>query len=208
MSHPSDERVARRTYVRKRQIRVFAVVITLLLVALVTALLFFFNAFGLGVTPTPAVLPNYGEVAPCAPKNAEGEPATYPANETITVRVLNGTDFPRLGRAVGEALKNRNFVINTIETSQTDSVERTTIYFGRNAIAEAYTVNANFTDAQLIMDDREDKLVDVVIGATFNNLTDLDQIPKAGSEIKSFENCQDVETMTDLPKAIDHPEVK
>ena len=208
MSQPSDERIARRSYVRKRQITVFAIVLTLLLIALMTALLFFFNAFGLGVTHTPAVLPNYGEAVPCAPKTAEGEPVPYPANETITVRVLNGTDFARLGRAVGEALKNRNFVINTIETFQTDSVERTTIYFGRNAIAEGYTINANFTDAQLIMDDREDKLIDVVIGATFQDLTDLDQVPKAGSEIKSFENCQDAETMTDLPKAIDHPEVK
>ena len=207
MSHPSDERIARKTYVRERQIRVFAIVITLLLVALVTALLFFFNAFGLGVSPTAAVLPNHGVVAPCAPKTSEDEPATYPANEAITVRVLNGTGFPRLGRAVGEALKNRNFVINTIETYQTDSVERTTIYFGRNSIAEAYTVNANFTDAQLVMDDREDKLIDVVIGATFQDLTDLDQIPKAGSEITSIDSCQDPETMTDLPKAIDHPKV-
>ena len=206
MSQPSDERVARKKYVRKRQIMVFAVIVILLLAALVTALLFFFNAFGLGVTPTAAVKPNYGMVAPCAPKTAEDAPATYQPNENVTIRVQNSTGFAGLGGAVGQALKNRQFVISTVETTLTP-MERTTIYFGKNAIAQGYTVNANFTDSQLVMDDREDKLVDVVIGATFQNLKDLDDVPKAGSEITSIEGCQDPETMTDLPKASDHTQV-
>ena len=37
------------------------------------------------------------------------------------------------------------------------------IIFGKNAINQAYTVNSNFTDATMVMDDREDMLIDVVL---------------------------------------------
>lgn len=59
-----------------------------------------------------------------------------------------------------------------IDNYSSTDVERTTIYFGKNAINQAYTLIGNFTDATMIMTAREDQLIDVVIGATFNDLQD------------------------------------
>ena len=46
------------------------------------------------------------------------------------------------------------------------------IVFGKNGVNQAYTVASNFTDAMLVMDDRQDQLIDVIVGATFENLQD------------------------------------
>ena len=85
-----------------------------------------------------------------------------------------------------------------------NNVERTTIYFGRNSINQAYTLNDNFTDAIMVMDDREDELIDVVLGATFKNLKDLHEVSAPGSPIQDFATCQPADQMTDLPAAIAH----
>ena len=60
------------------------------------------------------------------------------------------------------------------------------IIFGKNAINQAYTVNSNFTDATMVMDDREDMLIDVVVGATFDNLQNQKKVPTAGKEIRQL----------------------
>ena len=207
MSQPADERVARRTYVRSRQIKVFTLVALVLAAALTISSLFFFHIFGLGIPATAAVQPNYGGVAPCAPKDSEGNNDAYLPNDKITIRVQNGTKFAGLAGAVGDALKNRQFVVNTVSNYASENVDRTTIYFGKNAIPEAYTVNGNFTDAKLVMDDRSDKLIDVVIGATFNDFTDLKNTPAAGSPIVNITGCLDAASMKNLPKAITHTKV-
>ena len=207
MSQPSDERVARRAYVHSRQIKVFTLLGMVLAAALVISSLFFFHIFGLGIPATAAVQPNYGSVAPCVPKDSEGNNDPYLSNDKITIRVQNGTKFAGLAGAVGDALKNRQFVVSTVGNYASEDVDRTIIYFGKNAIPEAYTVDGNFTDAKLVMDDRTDKLIDVVIGATFNDLADLKNAPATGSPITNVSGCQDAAAMKNLPKAIEHPKV-
>ena len=207
MTELSDERAERRTYIRHRQTLVFSLVAFVLCVTLTVSMLFFFHAFGLGLQRGTAVQPNYGSVAPCAPKDKDGNPQTYVSNEKISARVQNGTKFAGLAKAVSEAMQNRHFVVATVASYPVENVDRTIIYFGRNAIAEAYSVDSNFTDARMVMDDRKDKLVDVVIGATFNDLVDEKKVPAAGSKITSIEGCQDAASMTNLPKAIKHDSV-
>ena len=70
-----------------------------------------------------------------------------------------------------------------IDNYSSTDVERTTIYFGKNAINQAYTLIGNFTDATMIMTAREDQLIDVVIGATFNDLQDTNSSPQSGKTI-------------------------
>ncbi|OZG59751.1 LytR cell envelope-related transcriptional attenuator [Bifidobacterium lemurum] len=202
-----DERQARKEYVRKRQRLVFTVSGAALAVILVVALMFFYHAFGLGLKESPVVQPNYGNTAPCAVDGEDGAAATYVANGQVNVRVLNGTDHLGLGSAVGEALANRNFTIQVIDNYSSTSVTRTTIYFGKNAINEAYTLAANFTDATMVMTAREDKLIDLVIGATFSDLQDMDEVPQAGAEITSIEGCVAADSMTDLPADTEHTAV-
>ena len=150
---------------------VFAIIGTILAVALVISLLFFFHVGGLGKVKSAAVQPNYGQQAPCAAQEQDGSKGKYVENRNITVRVLNGTEFSGFAQAVSSAL------------------------------------NSNFTDAKMVMDDREDMLIDVVVGATFDNLQNQKQVPTAGKKIESFEGCVTVDKMTDVQKAPEHDAV-
>mgnify|MGYP001027765494 CR=1 FL=1 len=84
---------------------------------------------------------------------------------------------------------------------------RTMIVFGKNGVNQAYTVASNFTDAMLVMDDRQDQLIDVIVGATFDNLQDTKKVPAAGKAITGIQGCVAVDKMTDLPKAPEHDAV-
>lgn len=112
---------------------------------------------------------------PCSTKDANGKNQTYSNYANVKVRVLNGTKFVGFAKAVSTALSNRQFKVTGWDNYKGKKVERTTIYFGKNAINEAYTLNTNFTDAVMVMDDRDDKLIDVVLGASFNDLAQQGQ---------------------------------
>lgn len=210
MTQPYDERAARKQYIRHRQRIVFSAVGAVLAVALIVSSLFFFHVFGLGLVGTPVQEPNYGYTAPCAQAGQGGASAVTVNNSAVSVRVLNGTKFSGFAQAVSSGLENRGFVMQNYDTyrdangNAVSNVERTTMYFGRNAINEAYTLNDNLTDAIMIMDDREDKQIDLVLGATFKDLKDADDVLPPGSPIEDFANCQPADQMTDLPAAIAH----
>ena len=124
------------------------------------------------------------------------------------MRGLNGTKFVGFAKAVSTALSNRQFKVTGWDNYKGKKVERTTIYFGKNAINEAYTLNTNFTDAVMVMDDRDDKLIDVVLGASFNDLANKDSLPSGDTAIENFEGCVPVQSMGTLPKALDHEKVE
>ena len=207
MTQANDERAARKQYIRRRQKVVFTITGTILTIALVISLLFFFHVGGLGKVKAAAVQPNYGQQAPCAAQEQDGSKGKYVENRNITVRVLNGTEFSGFAQAVSSALQNREFNTQAAGNYTSSKVERTMIIFGKNAINQAYTVNSNFTDAKMVMDDREDMLIDVVVGATFDNLQNQKQVPTAGKKIESFEGCVTVDKMTDVQKAPEHDAV-
>lgn len=179
MTQANDERAARKQYIRRRQKVVFTITGTILTIALVISLLFFFHVGGLGNVKSAAVQPNYGQQAPCAAQEQDGSKGKYVENRNITVRVLNGTEFAGFAQAVSSALQNREFNTQAAGNYTSSKVERTMIIFGKNAINQAYTVNSNFTDATMVMDDREDMLIDVVVGATFDNLQNQKKVPTA-----------------------------
>ena len=68
-------------------------------------------------------------------------------------------------------------------------------------------MNNNFTDATMVMDDREDMLIDVVVGATFDNLQNQKKCRPPAREIDSFRGCVTVDKMTDAQKAPEHDAV-
>ena len=201
MTQPYDERAERKRYIRRRQQIVFSCVGAVLAVALVVSALFYFHVGGLGITATSEVKPNYGVRVPCSTKDANGKNQTYSNYANVKVRVLNGTKFVGFAKAVSTALSNRQFKVTGWDNYKGKKVERTTIYFGKNAINEAYTLNTNFTDAVMVMDDRDDKLIDVVLGASFNDLANKDSLPSGDTAIENFEGCVPVQSMGTLPKA-------
>lgn len=207
MAQNNEVREARKRYVRKRQTVVFGICGVVLVAALVASLLVFFHVGGLGEVKSAAVEANYGRTAPCISPAADGSKPKYPENRAVTVRVLNGTKFTGFANAVGQALENREFVVQGVDNYDSAKVERTQIVFGKNAIVQAYTIASNFPDAQLVMDDREDKLVDIILGATFKDLEETDQLPKTGSEIPNVEGCKAADKLTNVPKAPEHTPV-
>ncbi|MBW3094857.1 LytR C-terminal domain-containing protein [Bifidobacterium sp. 64T4] len=209
MTEPYDERAARKAYMRRRQTTVFTITAVILVVALVVSCLVSFKVITFETNTKTVAQPNYGQAVPCAAKNSDGSAMKWADNNTVPVRVRNGTEFAGLAKAVGEALQDRQFNVVTIDNYPSSKVNRTTIYFGVNAINPAYTLNAYFKDAVMVMDDRQDRLVDVVLGATFNDLNKERDVKKQGDTIKDFEGCKTVDEMNKLglPKASEHTAV-
>lgn len=209
MTEQYDEREARKAYMRRRQKTVFTITGAILVVVLIVASLFYFGVIDVGGKKQVATQPNYGKAVPCAAKNEDGSAMKWAENNTVPVRVRNGTEFSGLAKAVGEALQDRQFNVTTVDNFSSTKVQRTTIYFGKNAINPAYTLNDYFTDAVMVMDDRQDRLVDVVIGSTFNNLKTEKQVKKNGDTIKDIKGCKTVAEMekAGLPKAAQHTDV-
>lgn len=202
-----DERLARREFMYQKKRFVLTTVGICVGAAFLLAVLVQCHVFGIAAPKTPEIDPNYGVQAPCPTKNKDENKATYIDNRAVPIRVLNGTKFRGFARAVGEGLRNRGF--NLIEVGNSEkSVKRTTIYFGKKSINEAYTLAANFKDAILRMDDRQDKLIDVVLGVTFNNLKPKTDVPAAGATIVEIKGCADFNSMKDLPKSANHNPVQ
>ncbi len=85
----------------------------------------------------------------------------------VAVRVLNGSDTNGLASDVADSLANRGFrMLDATNYSRGyDGVVK--ILFGSDGIAQAYTVALHFTDAKLVLDNREGTTVDVVLGAEY-----------------------------------------
>ncbi|MDO4912960.1 MAG: LytR C-terminal domain-containing protein [Bifidobacteriaceae bacterium] len=206
MALQEQERILRKEYMAERQKLVFTIIGATLAVAVIISTLFYFNIFGLGVVKVAETQPNYGVTAPCAPKE-NNENAHYVDNGNVTLRVLNGTSSSGFAGAVATALETRNFNVASVGNYSTSNVKRTEIVFGKNAIPEAYTVLSNFNDAILRIDDRGDKLIDVVLGATFNNLVGTSKVPTSNKTITNIKGCVVSDKITNLPKAPEHDAV-
>ena len=195
---PLDEREARRQFVRRRQKMVFTIAVSALVVILVICGLIIFGSIGHTAKHATIAKPNYGVAVPCPPDKSK-----LVNHPDIRVRVLNGTNKSGLATALASALRNRGFNMQDVADypGKTETA-RTQIRFGASAIDRGYTVGSQFNDAVLIMDDRNDDLVDVVIGATFTDLDDEDSNSVVGRKIEAIKGCQaDPSSMKNLPKA-------
>lgn len=200
-----DEREARKAFVRNRQRLVFSIASAVLVVAMVLALLVFYGVIGKS-RKADQTKPNFGVAAPCLPTDYDGK-RVDPSQ--IHVRTLNGTGAFGFARAVQDELQNRGYATQAVADYPSDGVvTRTTIYFGKNTIPEAYTLGSLFTDAVLQMDDRQDKLIDVVLGTSFYDLKDTtDPSISDDSPLGNISGCLAADQMQNLPVAIEHDAV-
>ena len=199
---PYNERAARKQFVRRRQRLVFSIILLVLAAILVLAIMVFLGHMDGTGKQSAKSQPNYGVAVPCAPAKA-----TVMDFGQISVRVLNGTKYSGLATAIKETLVNRGFKVTDVgSTPSKEWLERTQIHFGAKGVIQAYTVNAQFSDAIMVMDDRKDALVDVMIGQSFENLNSVNVASsKPGATIHSFDGCvADAGTMKNLPKAPAH----
>lgn len=204
MAQGYDERQARKEYMYEKKKAVLTFVASGLAVVFVIALAVQYHLFDINAPKTAQNNPNFGIAAPCPTKDKENPKGAYSDPRMINIRVLNGTKYRGFAHAVGEALRNRGFNVSEIGNHNSSRVKRTIIYFGKNAINIAYSVQTHFTDAILQLDDRTDKLVDIVLGSSFNNLRPKTDVPAAGATIQAISTCKPADTFKTLPKAMKH----
>ncbi len=91
-----------------------------------------------------------------------------PAGETV-VRVLNSTKVSGLaGTALGDMI-GRGFIsggATNWSKGEYDGVVR--ISFGEEGVAQAYTVARHFVESELVLDTRDGRTVDVVLGLLYD----------------------------------------
>ena len=124
----------------------------------------------------PFTTPNVETVAslkvPCL---AEGT-LPLPYGE-VQVRVLNATGKGGLAAANKQILETRGFTVALVDDLRTPEGKSTTqhstqISFGLAGVAQAYTLAAHYDQPVLVLDDRADATVDLVLGKNFVNLVD------------------------------------
>ena len=189
-----EEREARVRYLRDRHRLVITTAVIGIIVAALIAV-----PLALGWIGAPkkddsgSQANNYGERTACLASDKD----TAVAANHITLRVLNGTKHAGFATAVGQEFTNRGFVKKSI------------IYFGRNTVAEAYTLRAEFPNNVILrMDDRKDYLLDIVIGDDFRNLETTQKVTeKTKKRLTSTEGCVAPDKLTRVPQAQEHTEV-
>ncbi|MFC0265662.1 LytR C-terminal domain-containing protein [Alloscardovia macacae] len=199
------EREQRRLYLRARQRMILSATIGFLVVAVILSILSLTTGLFTSRARQNAgsIEANYGVITACP---VDGTTSLNPSE--ITLRVLNGTNKSGLGTAVGEELRNRGFNLQGVGDYDSASVlQRTEIHFGKNAITQAYTLAMQFNDAILRMDNREDALIDVVIGSSFDDLIASDKTPKVGTKLTALANCVAADKLTNVPQASEHQAV-
>ncbi|WP_028049740.1 LytR C-terminal domain-containing protein [Cellulomonas sp. URHD0024] len=174
MSEIDRNRQLRRRHMHERQAVIFGVLLAAMaLIGLGAAAVFTGNLDLPGLDRAIAQEPSPTEVMkpyPCPPVGAKPVAAA-----SIKVNVNNATSRAGLAAATAAALQERGFVIGTKTTVEPyDGVAR--ISFGKNGIAQAYTLLAHFDGATMFPLAVDNATVSVALGAQFDTLKPLDQV--------------------------------
>ncbi|MEV7974010.1 LytR C-terminal domain-containing protein [Cellulomonas sp. NPDC089187] len=191
---PDSARQRRRCRVRERQAVIFGVMLGAMAVSAVGAAAVYSGNLSLPFLSQPISSPAPTGLAaansPCPPEGAV--PIGY---GEITVNVFNGTSRPGLAGETARSLSGRGFLIgveaNASSRGYSGSQEGTAlIQFGAQGAAQAYTVAAQFDSPRLVLDDRQDASVDVVVGTAYNALVAAGDVVLApGEPFASPEGC-------------------
>lgn len=163
-------RAARRRRLQQRQTLIFGVLLTTLLAIALLAAAMWGN-----VIPSPFARPFSSEAptdaatssVPCPPANALPAPFSE-----ISANVYNATSESGLAARTASGLAQFGVVVGQTAnySSSVDGVAR--IVSGAHGLRAAYTIAAIIPGAEVALDGREDEIVDVVVGATFDGVPD------------------------------------
>ncbi len=171
-SAPDRQQSLRRRHKHERQAVIFGSLVAALAVAGLGATAVYTDVLEVPFLQREFTTPPAEEVAdtPDAPCVPEGTlPVAY---NTIQVNVLNGSGRVGLAGATSTSLTGRGFLV--LETGNYPSrlVTNAQLGFGQAGLAAAYTLAANLESATLVLDQREDATVDLVLGEAFSGLLD------------------------------------
>lgn len=170
---PNAARQRRRRHTRERQAVVFGVLLGGLAVAALGAAAVYTGSLDVPFlsrgfsSPEPTGLA--AEDSPCPPEGAT--PVPY---GQVSVNVFNGTNRIGLAGATADALASRGFTIASQANASTQGYSghagTALIQFGSAGVAAAYTLAGQFDSPKLVLDDREDASVDLVVGSGYSTL--------------------------------------
>lgn len=127
---------------------------------------------------------------PCLPA-VKGQPdgALPIAYTDVKVRLLNASKESGLAGAHEIVLAERGFTI--LEKGNVSLLlEESEIRFGSKGTVQAYTLAAQFPTMRLVLDDREDRSIDLLIGADFDPPIDIEDVDVAADQpLQNAEDC-------------------
>lgn len=196
------DRLVRRRREHSRQIVLFGLLGTLLAAAFTLALLI----FG-GIIEAPFArefTSPHGAVddvtPPCLPE-VPGQPdgALPTPYDLVDLRVYNGSGIGQVGSAAQTVLNRRGFVINIVD-NWPEVVPINQLRFGKDGIVPAYTVAAHFPPIVMILDDRTDASVDLIMGDNYDQPIPADEVDLAADRpLLNIRGCEPASTLTPEP---------
>lgn len=122
------------------------------------------------VTPDPEFASDI--TVPCPPSGAEDSLPLQP--DQVTVRVRNAKGETGLATNTLAVLEGRGYVgVGATNWDNRTYAKSVRIQFGEEGLRAAYTVARNFTDVEYVLDTRKGKVVDVIVGTTFDTKTGI-----------------------------------
>lgn len=169
---PDRQQQLRRRHQHERQAVVFGTLVAAMALAGLGAAAVYSNALD---------VPFLDRAFSTPPPEASDEPAPPPcppegtlpvAYAQIQVQVLNGAGQQGLAGTVATDLTNRGFGVSGAGNYPASYAGVAQISFGQSGLASAYTLAAHVDGAVLVLDQRADAGVDIVLGQSFTTLLD------------------------------------
>ncbi|ANC32423.1 LytR C-terminal domain-containing protein [Isoptericola dokdonensis] len=199
---PDPARVARRRRKHERQAVVFGLLLTFLVLAGLGALAIytdtieapFAEPIHTPVTAVTAMRPA------CLPESEDGTlPLPY---DEVRVRIYNAADDRfALAGANEEVLSERGFDVRDSGDFSRSVDGLSEIRYGANGIAAAYTLAAQFSDIELILDDRNGGVVDLVVGSEWVEPLPVEEVPLAADQpLQNRPGCVPLDQLTPVAR--------
>ena len=196
------DRLIRRRREHSRQIVIFGLLGTLLAAAFTLALLIFGGIIEAPFarefsSPRGSIDESSLPCLPAVPGQPDGAlPIPY---DLVDLRVYNASGIGGVASAAQTVLGRRGFVINIIGDWPT-VLPVNELRFGPEGIVAAYTVAAHFPPMQMILDDRTDSSVDLIMGDAYDEPLATDQIDLAADRpLLNLRGCVPASTLTLQP---------
>ena len=189
---------------RERQALIFGSLITLLFVAGALSAAVYFNLipapFDRTITRPSDDPRTLARMQPCPPEG------TMPASvDTVTLDILNGAGINGLAARTATDASARGFIVLGTGNAPTSYEGDVQLVFGVNGLAAAYTFASHLVDPLLVLDNRDDPSVTVVLGKLFAGLKPGDEVTlDPTAPLTGVPGCIPVEDI-DLPEPTQTP---
>jgi hypothetical protein len=170
---PDDGNVEKPEIYSHRKI-LHGVVLTLLVALIIAAVL-----TALAVVRGDLKIPGWSHT-PAPEATCPAAVHDYPANDSITVNVYNGTQEEGLAGKVSGLLAERGYKVGEVASKRMNDTGVTAVIIsGREGEANAFNLQRNIPKTEYVADQRTGTSVDVVLGSEFKELVATDNVDQA-----------------------------